>query len=89
MRFWIDCDWVHLSIGTRRIKTLRSRFSVADPDKLTAKGAVPAGPPPVSTRERPDVGVVEVERTVARAGTISLGSRIVLVAWILAGRPTV
>ena len=86
VRFWIDCDWVHLSIGARRIKTLRSRFSVADLDKLTANGAVPAGPPPVSTRQRPDVGVVEVERTVARAGTISLGARIVLVAWILAGR---
>lgn len=86
VRFWIDCDWVHLSIGAQRVKSLRSRFTVTDLDKLVAKGAVPAGPAPVSTRERPRTGVVEVERTVARAGTISLGAHIVLVAWMLAGR---
>jgi transposase InsO family protein len=86
VRFWIDCEWVHLSIGAKRVKSLRSRFSVTDLDKLVAKGAGAAGPAPVSTRERADVGIVEVERTVARAGTISLGSRIVLVAWVLAGR---
>jgi transposase InsO family protein len=86
VRFWIDCQWVHLSIGGQRVKSLRSRFTVADLDKLAAQGAVPAGPPPESTRRPHSTGIVEVERTVSRAGTISLGSHTVLVAWMLAGR---
>ncbi|MGH3357796.1 MAG: hypothetical protein ACRDO7_03265, partial [Nocardioidaceae bacterium] len=76
---------VHLSIDGSRLKSLRSRFTVADLDKLAAKGAKPAGRPPATTA-RPDLSAVEVERTVSRAGTISLGSRIVLAAWMLAGR---
>lgn len=86
VRFWIDCDWVHLSIGDQRVKTLRSRFSSADLDTLAAQGATPAGPPPVSTRERAETGVVEVERTVARTGTVSLGNQTLIVAEVLAGR---
>jgi transposase InsO family protein len=90
VRFWIDCDWVHLSIGGQRVKSLRSRFSVADLDTLVGQGAVPAGPPPLPSRPGPgsrvNRTVVEVERTVARNGMVSLGSRIVLAAEILAGR---
>lgn len=86
VRFWIDCEWVHLSIGAQRVKSLPSRFTVADLDKLAAKGALPAGPAPASTRQRPKNGIVEVERTVAKNGTVSLGSKIVLAAWMLAGR---
>jgi hypothetical protein len=90
VRFWIDCDWVHLSIGGRRVKSLRSRFSVTDLDTLAVQGAVPAGPPPLPSRPGPGSRVnrtiVEVERTVARNGMVSLGSRIVLAAEILAGR---
>ena len=87
VRFWIDCDWVHLSVGGQRIKSLRSRFSVADLDKLSAQGAQPAGPPPISTRGGPDSRViVEVERTVNRTGIVSLGNHVVLAAEILAGR---
>lgn len=86
VHFWIDCEWVHLSIGGRLIKSLRSRFTVADIDALAAQGAVPAGPPPVSARPESQLGVVEVERTVSRAGTVSLGQQVVLAAEILAGR---
>lgn len=90
VRFWIDCDWVHLSIGGQRVKSLRSRFSVADLDALAAHGAVPAGPPPVASHGGPGSRsgrtVFEVERTVANNGTVSLGKRVVLAAWILAGR---
>jgi transposase InsO family protein len=90
VRFWIDCDWVHLSVGGTRIKSLRSRFTVTDLATLTAQGATPAGPPPLPARGRPgsraNRTIVEVERTVARAGTVSLGSRVVLAAEILAGR---
>lgn len=89
--FWVDCDWVHLSAGGARIKSLRSRFSAADLAWLLLHGgAVPAGPAPVSSRPGPGSRtgrtVVEVERTVARSGTISLGSHVVLAAEILAGR---
>lgn len=86
VRYWIDCEWVHLSIGGHRIKSLRSRFTTTDIDILATQGAVPAGPPPVSTQERPATDVVEVERTVSRAGTVSLGQRVVVAAEMLAGR---
>jgi hypothetical protein len=90
VRFWMDCEWVHLSIGGQRVKTLRSRFSVNDLDALAVRGAVPAGPAPLPTRGGPGSRagrtVFEVERTVAKAGTVSLGSRVVLAAEILAGR---
>ncbi|HTK67465.1 MAG TPA: IS481 family transposase, partial [Pseudonocardia sp.] len=79
VRFWIDCDWVHLSVGGQRIKSLRSRFTVNDLDGLVVQGAVPAGAPPVSTRggpgSRAGCTVVEVERTVARNGMVSLGKQ--------------
>jgi transposase InsO family protein len=86
VRFWIDCDWVHLSVGGQRIKSLRSRYTVADLDKLTAQGAQPAGAPPVPTRGSPGRTIVEVERTVNRAGIVSLGNHVVLAAEVLAGR---
>jgi Integrase core domain len=91
VRFWIDCEWVHLSIGGHRVKTLRSRFAVNDLDTLVAQGgAVPAGPRPLASKPGPgsraNRTIVEVERTVARAGTVSLGGRVVLAAWMLAGR---
>lgn len=90
VRFWIDCEWVHLSIDRTRIKSLRSRFSVNDLDTLVAQGAVLAGEPPLPARSGPGSRasrtLVEVERTVSRAGTVSLGQRVVLAAEILAGR---
>jgi hypothetical protein len=90
VRFWIDCDWVHLSVGGQRIKSLRSRFTVNDLDALAAQGAAPAGPPPVSAwagrGSRAQRTIVEVERTVARNGMVSLGKQTVLAAEILAGR---
>ena len=86
VRFWIDREWVHLSVGGQRVKSLRSRFTVAELDKLLAQGARAAGPPPEASRQRSEPGIVEVERTVSRGGTISLGSRTVLAAWMLAGR---
>lgn len=86
VRVWADCDWVHLSIGAQRIKSVRSRLSVNDLDALAARGARPAGEAPVATRARPRDGAVEAERTIARAGTISLGSHVIHVADSLAGR---
>jgi hypothetical protein len=86
VEFWASTEWVHLSIGGTRVKSLRSHLSVADLARLRAQGAVPAGPPPI-TGASPDGEdpVVEVERTVARPGTVALGGHVVLAAEILAG----
>jgi transposase InsO family protein len=90
VRFWIDCDWVHLSVRGQRIKSLRSRFTVTDLAVLAAQCGMPAGPPPLPSKGGPGsrVGrtIVEVERTVARNGIVSLGNQAVLAADILAGR---
>jgi transposase InsO family protein len=85
VRFWVDCDLVHLSIGGTRIKTVRSHLTVLDLARLAADGARPAGPPPLPTTPDQE-GVVEVERAVSRAGTVALGGQVVLAAEILAGR---
>lgn len=86
IRFWIDREWVHLSTDGHRFKSLRSRFTAAELDKLVAQGAVPAGPAPEASKRQPRRGIVEVERTVSMGGTVSLGSRVILAAWMLAGR---
>jgi transposase InsO family protein len=86
--FWADTDVIHLIIAGVRIKTFRSHLSVTDLAALYAQGARNAGPspipPPVSGTD-----AVEVDRTVARNGTVSLGQHIVLAAEILAGRRVV
>jgi hypothetical protein len=86
VRFWVDCDWIHLPIGGWQVKSVRTQLTVADSDKLVARRAVAAGPPPQASTRPPPLGIVEVERTISRGGTISLGSRVVLAAWILGGR---
>lgn len=85
VRFWIDCDVIHLSIAGTRVKTVRSHLSVTDLAFLAAQGAMPAGPPPLPSSLEPD-SVVEVERAVSRGGTVALGGHVVLAAEILGGR---
>jgi transposase InsO family protein len=84
VRVWADCDLIHLLIAGARVKTVRSHLSVTDLTLLVAQGAVPAGPSPLPPIE--DGDAVEVERTVNRAGSVSLGQHIVLAAEILGGR---
>jgi hypothetical protein len=83
-RIWADCDLIHVLIAGARIKTVRSHLSVTDLATLIAQGAMPAGPSPLPPVE--DGDAVEVERTVNRAGSVSLGQHIVLAAEILGGR---
>jgi transposase InsO family protein len=83
--FWADHDVIHLTAGGARLKTVRSHLSSADLARLAATGGRPAGPPPLPPPE-PDGGAVEVDRVVSRAGTVSLGGRVVLAAEILGGR---
>ena len=84
VRFWADCDLIHLFVDGTRVKTVRSHLSVNDLAKLTAAGAVPAGPSPLPPVE--DGDAVEVERCVNRFGLVSLGGHRLLAAEILAGR---
>ncbi len=83
-RIWADCDLIHVLIAGARIKTIRSHLTVNDLAALVAQGAVPAGPSPLPPIENGDA--VEVDRTVNRAGSVSLGQHIVLAAEILGGR---
>jgi transposase InsO family protein len=83
--FWADHDVIHLTAGGARLKTVRSHLSDNDLARLAATGGRPAGPPPLPP---PDTNgaAVEVDRVVSRAGTVSLGGRVVLAAEILGGR---
>ena len=83
-RIWADCDLIHVLIAGARIKTIRSHLTVTDLAALVAQGAVPAGPSPLPPIE--DGDAVEVDRTVNRTGSVSLGQHIVLAAEILGGR---
>ena len=85
IRFWADCDLIHLSAGGTRIKTLRSHLSPADLTRLAASGAVPAGPSPLP-QHAAGTRAVEVERPVSRSGLVSLGRHRLLAAEILAGQ---
>jgi hypothetical protein len=82
--FWADTDVIHLLIGGGRVKSVRSHLSVTDLAGLLRQGGRPAGPPPLPPAEAGDA--VEVDRTVNRAGTVSLGQHLVLAAEILGGR---
>ena len=84
IRFWADCQLIHISAAGARIKTLRSHLSVNDLARLTATGAVPAGPSPLPPIE--DGHAVEVERPVSRGGLVCLGPHRLLAAEILAGQ---
>jgi integrase-like protein len=82
--FWADPDVIHLLIAGALVKTVSSHLSVADLAALRRQGGRPAGPPPMPPPQPGDV--VEVDRTVNRFGTVSLGQRLVVAADILSGR---
>ena len=84
IRFWADCQLIHLSAGGARIKTLRSHLSVNDLARLAANGGAPAGPSPLPPLE--DGQAVEVDRPVSRGGLVSLGRHRLLAAEILGGQ---
>jgi hypothetical protein len=82
--FWADPDVIHLLIAGARIKTVRSHLSAADLTSLLRQGGRPAGPPAVPAAQPGEA--VEVDRTVNRFGSVSLGQHLVLAADILGGR---
>jgi hypothetical protein len=83
--FWADHDTIHLLVAGVRIKSLRSHLSGRGLAILRAHGGRPAGPPPLPPADATSAAV-EVDRTVSRSGLVSLASRRVLAAEILAGR---
>lgn len=88
LTLWINTQVVHLSIDGRRLKTLPSRLSANDLEKLRADGARPAGPPPTAlpmTPAGPRVPV-EVDRTVNAVGVVGLGGEPCYVGSHLAGQ---
>jgi transposase InsO family protein len=84
VRFWADCDLIHLLIAGGRVKTLRSHLSVNDLARLVAQGATPAGPAPLPPVEAGQAA--EVERCIARNGRVCLAGQSVPAAEMLAGR---
>ena len=83
--FWADHDTIHLLVAGVPIKSLRSHLSGRDLAILRAHGGRPAGPPPLPPADATSAAV-EVDRTVSRSGLVSLASRRVLAAELLAGR---
>jgi transposase InsO family protein len=81
---WADTDVVHLLIAGTRIKSIRSHLSVNDLAALAARGARPAGPPPLPAADGSEA--IEVDRTVKRSGVVSLGGHQLLAAEVLAGQ---
>jgi hypothetical protein len=84
LRFWVDVNLIHLLVGGARIKTVRSHLTVNDLARLVADGATNAGASPLPQIEGSDA--IEVERIVARGGTVSLAGQVLLAAEILGGR---
>jgi transposase InsO family protein len=77
VRLWIDHQVIHLSVGGQLLRTVASRFTLAELPRLRQLGARPAGPPPATTPARA-LGIpeaVECDRLVNAAGLIGLGGR--------------
>jgi hypothetical protein len=83
VRLWAGLDRVHVLTGGFRIKTLPSRLDARELARLSAAGALPAGPPPLAPAAG---GVIELERTVNASGTVGLGSYQLSVGSPLAGQ---
>lgn len=88
VRIWIDSTTAHVSLDGWHYKTLPSRLSSLDLDKLRAAGAPTAGPPPPrpDTRELISGDPVAIERVVTASGTVSVARRSLSVGQQWAGR---
>ena len=83
VRIWADTQRVCVLAGGHRIKTLPSRLDATDLARLRARGAVPAGAPPLPP---PSGGVIEIDRTVNASGNISVGNHVISAGSPLAGQ---
>lgn len=88
VRIWIDTTTAHVSVNGQHWKTLPSRLSSLDLDKLRADGATPAGPPPARPAAA-HLGAgapVEVHRVVNTSGLVSLARQLLSVGQRWAGQ---
>ena len=85
---WIDTKTVHVIVDGERFKTLPSRMSELDLERLRRGGARAAGPPPAlpSSRRLAAGDALEVERVVNACGLVGLGGKRFGVGSPLAGR---
>lgn len=88
VRIWIDTSTAHVSLDGAHYKTLPSRLSSLDLDKLRSAGAVSAGPPPpkADARTLRSEDPVEIDRVVTASGTVSIARRPLSVGQQWAGR---
>ena len=88
LTLWIDTTTVHLSLAGQHLKTLPSRLTTIDLDRLRAQGARPAGPPPArpSWTQLSAGAPVEIQRTVNATGTVSIAGKYHSVGQQFAGR---
>jgi transposase InsO family protein len=85
---WIDTTTVHLALDGQHLKTLPSRLTSLDLDRLRHRGARPAGPPPARATTGHLVAgePVEINRTVNASGNVSVAGGYVSVGQQHAGR---
>lgn len=86
---WVDTSSLHVLLDGRRLKTVPSRLSVVELNRLRVSGARPAGPPPATAAVRGLLAAtmpVECERVVSASGLVGLARRQVSVGSPLAGR---
>jgi transposase InsO family protein len=85
---WIDTKTVHVNLDGQRLKTLPSRMSERDLERLRRGGARTAGPPPAlpSSRRLAPGDALEVERVVNACGLVGLGGKRFGVGSPLAGQ---
>ncbi|BFU43377.1 IS481 family transposase [Krasilnikovia sp. MM14-A1004] len=72
---WADTTVVHLLLAGIRLKTVPSRFSLAQLHQLLTNGGRLAGPSPIGPAPARPGTAIEVERTVNGCGQIGLAGR--------------
>lgn len=88
IRLWMDSTTVHLSHDGHHLKTVPSRLTSIDLNRLRAQGARPAGPPPArpAAAHLATGAPIEVDRTVNYSGCVSLAGVVLSVGAQWAGR---
>ena len=87
VRLDIDCDFIRASIDSTLLKTVRSKLSLTDLAYLVAaENAQPSTLQPPTGQPCQEQDVIELERAIARNGTVRIGGHVVTIGEGLAGR---
>jgi hypothetical protein len=82
---WADTTVVHLLGDGVRLKSVPSRFTLAQLQQLLVGGGRAAGPPPIASAPARRSSAVEVDRTISACGLLGLAGRQHPVGYHLAG----